>query len=96
MKKSLLIWGALIVIALCFVGCCYYNNTHHTPPCQQHCKHTPCCSEAGKQCPDDNDGEIDTVTVEAVEIVPLDGNAPAAQKPAAGHKGAEKPAEKVK
>lgn len=85
MKKSLLVWGALIVIALCFVGCCYYNTSHNHMPCNKHCKHKPCCCESGKQCPDSNTmgDEVDTVTVEAIEIVPLDNNTVPAQKPAA-------------
>lgn len=75
MKKSLLLWGALIVVALCFVGCCYYNTTHnHNPKCLKHCHHQPCCNESGKKCPDsqnDNGDDVETVTIEAMEIVPL-------------------------
>ena len=85
MKKSLLCWGALIVVALCFVGCCYYNTTHCTP-CKKHCSHTPCCNEAGKKCPDaskNNDDTVETMTVEAVEIVPMqNNNAPGNNAPA--------------
>ena len=101
MKKSLLLWGALVIVALCFVGCCYYNTTsnHHCAKC---CKHTPCCAQSGKACPDsqnaaDADNEVETVTVEAVELipanqpaaqqntaVPLNTAAPAAKTPAAG------------
>ena len=86
MKKSLLIWGALVIIALCFVGCCYYNTTHNNP-CTKHCKHDPCCNEAGKKCPDsqnkDNDADdddVESVTVEEVEIIPV--GTPANQTPA--------------
>jgi FtsZ-interacting cell division protein ZipA len=82
MKKSLLLWGALVIVALCFVGCCYYNttNNHHCAKC---CKHTPCCAQSGKTCPDsqnaaDADNEVETVTVEAVELIP--DNQPAAQQ----------------
>ena len=88
MKKSLLIWGVLVVVALCFVGCCYYNTTSHcAEKCTRHCSHNPCCNEAGKKCPDNartqNDGDdVETLTVEAVEIVPV--NAPDA---AAGNSG---------
>jgi hypothetical protein len=76
MKKSLLLWGALIVVALCFVGCCYYNTTHNThPSCAKHCHHKPCCNENGKQCPDaqnnNADNDVETVTIEAMEIVPV-------------------------
>ena len=69
MKKSLLLWGALVIVALCFVGCCYYNTTsnHHCAKC---CKHTPCCAQSGKTCPDSknaadtgDDSEVETVTV---------------------------------
>ena len=76
MKKSLLLWGALVIVALCFVGCCYYNTTsnHHCAKC---CKHTPCCAQSGKTCPDSknaadtgDDSEVETVTVEAVELIP--------------------------
>jgi hypothetical protein len=81
MRKSLLVWGALIVIALCFVGCCYYNYAKCSP-CKKHCMHTPCCSEAGKKCqtaPAAADDTVETMTVEAVEIVPVQqGNTPAA------------------
>ena len=86
MKKSLLIWGALIVVALCFVGCCYYNTTH----CANHCKHDPCCYENNQKCDSSNqndadDDEVDTVTVEAVEIVPLNNSAtPSNSAPDAG------------
>jgi hypothetical protein len=85
MKKILLVWGALIVIALCFVGCCYYNNAKCTP-CKKHCMHKPCCSEAGKKCqsaPQQGANDtVETMTVEAVEIVPVQGNTPAAPAPA--------------
>lgn len=87
MKKSLLCWGALIVIALCFVGCCYYNTTH-CHPCKKHCGHTPCCNEQGKKCPannqnQQNDGTVETMTVEEVEIIPVQNNAAPAGKSAA-------------
>jgi len=105
MKKSLLLWGALIVVALCFVGCCYYNTTHHNG-CAKHCHHQPCCNEKGVACPDaqnaDNGGDVETVTVEALEIVPLGNgsnqapgnnpNAPAAQAPATQTPAAAAPA----
>jgi FtsZ-interacting cell division protein ZipA len=95
MKKSLLIWGALVIIALCFVGCCYYNTTHNNP-CARHCKHDPCCNEAGKKCPDSQnkdknaDDDVESVTVEEVEIIPVGAPAqpaapakqPATQTPA--------------
>ncbi|MBE6389533.1 MAG: hypothetical protein E7043_05105 [Lentisphaerae bacterium] len=81
MKKSLLVWGALIVVALCFVGCCYYT-TNHCSPCDKHCHHKPGC-KAGN-CLNNNaanqDGTVETVTVEAVELVPIGNDAPAAKK----------------
>jgi len=87
MKKSLLVWGALAVVALCFVGCCYYSTTHNN--CPQHCKHIPCCNESGKQCPDakkqmhkQNNNEVDSVTVEEIDIIPVN-NPPANQNPPA-------------
>ena len=70
MKKSLLVWGVLVVLALCFVGCCYYNTTHCSP-CNQHCHHKPDCKD--KSCPADDD-TMETMTVEAVEVIPLGGN----------------------
>ena len=80
MKKSLLVWGALIVIALCFVGCCYYNTTH----CTHHHASADNCPTCDQQ--DGDDGDVETVTIEAVELVPTDapaqGNAPAANAPA--------------
>jgi hypothetical protein len=75
MKKSLLVWGVLIALALCFVGCCYYTTTHCS--CKTHCHHKQNCSP--KACPA-NDDTVETMTVEAVEIVPVgnQGNTPAA------------------
>lgn len=88
MNKSLLIWGVLVVVALCFVGCCYYNTTNHcAEKCTKHCSHNPCCNESGKKCPDNApqqnaDDDVETLTVEAVEIVPV--NTP---DPTAGNTG---------
>jgi FtsZ-interacting cell division protein ZipA len=103
MKKSLLIWGVLVIVALCFVGCCYYNTTHNHQPCSKHCHHKPCCNEAGKECPDDkkkdtnaDNDEVESVTVEEVEIIPVnapaDQNQPAAKKTAAPAARTEQPA----
>ena len=78
MKKSLLVWGVLIALALCFVGCCYYTT---------HCSHgmTHCYQKQGcktQACPANaNDDTVETMTVEAVEIIPVgdnQGKAPAA------------------
>ena len=80
MKKSLLIWGALVVVALCFVGCCYYNTTHCHSACGK--SNCPTCSQ---QDADDGDGE--TVTIEAVELIPA--NAPATNAPAQGNAPAQ-------
>jgi hypothetical protein len=87
MKKSLLIWGVLVVIALCFVGCCYYTSNHnHCHPCPKH-KH--CCSEMGKKCPAPDDDAVETVTVEAVEIIPAGPiNTPGTAAPAGNQKSA--------
>ena len=90
MKKSLLIWGALVVVALCFVGCCYYNTTH----CHSACGKSSCptCSQQ-----DADDGTEETVTIEAVELIPANAPvqsnapaqhnhpAPAANAPASGN-----------
>lgn len=70
MRKSLLIWGALVVVALCFVGCCYYNTTH--------CTHHHASADECPTCSQDGDnGDVETVTIEAVELVPAQSNAPA-------------------
>lgn len=83
MKKSLLVWGALIIVALCFVGCCYYT-TNHCSPCNKHCHHKPGCKGACCQNPNaaNQDETVETVTVEAVELVPIGNDAPANQKSA--------------
>jgi hypothetical protein len=79
MKRSLLIWGALVVVALCFVGCCYYNTTH----CHRGCGKSDCptCSQQNA-----DDGDEETVTIEAVELIPVNApaqdNAPATNAPA--------------
>jgi hypothetical protein len=91
MKKSLLVWGALVVIALCFVGCCYYTTNHnHCPPCPKH-KH--CCDKMSKKCPAVNDDTVETMTVEAVEIIPA---GPVANPPAANQKSAPAAAKPAK
>jgi hypothetical protein len=91
MKKSLLVWGVLIALALCFVGCCYYTThcSHGTAHC--HCKQE-CKSKA---CPADanDDDTVETMTVEAVEIVPVGGNQ--GKTPAAGHTTTPAPAAKA-
>ena len=77
MKKSLLVWGVLIALALCFVGCCYYSTTHCTHGAT-HCHQKPKCDTGN--CPDNADDTVETMTVEAVEIIPVGNqdNTPAA------------------
>ena len=78
MKKSLLVWGVLIALALCFVGCCYY--TTHCSHGMTHCHQKQGCKT--QACPANaNDDTVETMTVEAVEIIPVgdnQGKAPAA------------------
>ncbi|MBQ4329211.1 MAG: hypothetical protein IJC27_05750 [Lentisphaeria bacterium] len=88
MRKSLLVWGVLIALALCFVGCCYYTTTHCSP-CSGHCHHKQNCNT--QNCPANADDTVETMTVEAVEVIPVgnqDGTSgtPAQKAPAAAKK----------
>jgi hypothetical protein len=86
MKKSLLVWGVLIALALCFVGCCYYTSPKCSS-CSGHCHHKQKCNI--QNCPANADDTVETMTVEAVEIIPV-GNQ--GGTPAASEKKTEVPA----
>ena len=64
MKKHLLLWSIVAVAAIVLVGCCC-NSCSKDSSGKKHHKQSTC---AVSNCPDQT---METVTVEAVEIIPI-------------------------
>ncbi len=85
MKKRVLLWSAVTASALLFAGCCC-NAGSKKCCCKKACNsgkhwHKVQCSKANCNAPD----EVETVTIEAIGVIPATAPAPAADQTPATH-----------